>query len=319
MAFNPAHDALVLYSLDEVAVTESADGETPATLPAAPSSTAILGYTNLPQTSRGLGNSKGFALGMQGAAYNKRGPVKPTIDLTIRPGSVAALQNFFPVAATGKLRSLCLYVVVKGQYTDVYRFCKPNSLTFNFGSGEGGGELSIAAQMFATAYQRMAAITWTPADVKALGTPLMWHDVRKFSITSQAGVATNYRRSLMNLNAKVDYALEYKNERPDFGDNSPLARTPYELLEHHTTVTGSVGLHERLDEALFTGAKNAQDWQDIIIRCRDAAANKGFTLTMADCFPADETQGGGESNSEITHTVPFGADTMEFALINPAA
>lgn len=315
MAFNAAHDSLVLYALESGTIIESPDGETPATLPPLPSAPVILGYTNLPQTARGSNNSKGFAVGQQGAAYNKRGRRAPTVNVTIRPGSVGALANFLP-DANGKLPFLATYVVVKGQYTDVFRFCKAGSLNFNFGGGgEGGGELSIGAQFQAMAYQRVAAIPYTRASIRALGTPLMWHDVRKFSVTDNAGNVTGYRRSLLSLSAKVDLGLERKNERPDWGDDQPLSRTCYDMLEHHLNVSGEIALHERLPEALFTGAKTAQDWGDIAIRCSDSASGKGFDLTLSGAFPSDETGQGGESSAEIDYSIPFTADTLSMALL----
>lgn len=315
MAFNAAHDCVVMVARETGLITESQDGETAATLPPVPDAPVLLGYTNLPQTARGLANSKGFALGQQGAAYNKRGRVAPTASVTIRPGTVNALANFLP-REDGTLPYLALYVVVKDQYTDVYRFCKPGSLDFNFGaSNDGGGELSIAAAFQALAYQRIAALPIDRAGLRALGTPLMWHDVRRFSITDNAGNTTNYRRSLMGLSAKIDYALERKNERPNWGDDSPLSRTSYELLEHHLSVSGEVSLHERLPEALFTGARQAQDWSDIAIRCSDSAASKGFTLTLAGAFPSDETAAGGESSAEVDHSVAFTADTLALELV----
>lgn len=313
MSFHAAHNAVVIYAIETGTISESADGTTPATLPDTLTlPRAVLGYTTLPQTSRGLNNSKGFALGQQGAAYNKRGAIAPTIDLTIRPGSVGAIANLLP-NADGVLPWLAIWVVVKNQYSDVYRFCKPNSLGFTFGGGEGGGELSISAQMWATAYERTAAIPVDNSAIRALGTPLMWHDVRQFSIGG-----TPYRRALMSLSANVTMGLERKSVRPNWGDNAPLSRTSYHLLEHHLTASGEVSLHERLPETLFTTAQTAQDWGDIAIHCSDAAAvtagSKGFTLTMKDCFPSDESMKGAEASAEIDHTVPFTANDIEFAL-----
>ncbi|RYX80487.1 hypothetical protein EON83_28425 [bacterium] len=313
--FIPAHDAVVLYALETASITESTNGTTPANLPTTPTPLGVLGYTNLPQTARGLNNSKGFAIGQQGAAYNKRGRVEPSVSLEIRPGSVAALANLLP-DENGDIPYLAIFIVVKGKYTDVYRFCKPSSLDWKFGGGgdSGGGEISISAEFWATAYEYENnsdnTRTIPTSQLRALGTPLMWHDVREFSIGT-----ISYRQALMNLSAKVDYGLERKNERPNWGDNKPLSRTSYALLEHHNTVSGEIGLHARLPETLFSAAANAQNWGDIAINCSDPAG-KGFALTLTSAFPSDESMGGGESSAEIDHTVPFTADNIALSLLS---
>ncbi len=315
--FTPAHDAVVLYALESGSITESTNGTSAAHLPGDPGSLAVLGYTNLPQTARGLNNSKGFAIGQQGAAYNKRGRIEPTTTIEIRPGSVDALQHLQPDPDTGVLPYLAIYILVKNQYVDCFRFCKPTTVDWKLGGGgdKQGGEISISAAFWATAYQRKDSSAFSISDasirtqLRALGTPLMWHDVREFNITG-GGATTSYRRSLMNLSVKVDYGLERKNERPYWGDDEPLSRTSYALLEHHTNVSGELGFHERLPDTLFSAAANSQDWSNITIKCSDITAQKQFNLSLANPFPSDETQGGGESSAEIDHTVPFTADNI---------
>jgi hypothetical protein len=312
MSFNAAHNAVVLYALETGTITESPDGITPAILPPVPSSPVVLGYTNLPSVSRGLNNSKGFALGLQGAAYNKYGRQEPSMGVEIRPGNVAALSYLQPDPDTGILPWLCLYLVVKGRYTDVLRFCKPGAVSYNLGGGNGqGGEISVSTTFQGMAYQRIGALTVPTSAVRALGTPMMWHDVRQFSI---GGVG--YRRALMSLTASNDMGLERKNERPDWGPNNPLSRTCYDMLEHHKTVTGEISLHERLPEDLFTGAQDAQEWGDIAVNCSSTPAGraKGFLLNLLGCFPGDETQPEGEASAEIDHTVPFSADDITFEI-----
>lgn len=314
--FIPAHDAVVFYALEPLGdIEESNDGTTPATFKTTSSSLTrhLLGYTNLPQTARGLNNSKGFALGLQGAAYNKRGRVEPTATVEIRPGSLDALDALLP-DANGVLPYIALFVAVKGQYTDVYRYCKPTTLDWKFGGGgdKGGGEISISAALWGTAYERIAPLPIPTSDLRALGTPLMWHDVREFTITSAPnGTPVSYRKALMSLSVKVDYGLERKNERPYWGDNHLLSRTSYALLEHHLNVSGEIGLHARLPEDLFSAVAdaNAQDWGDIVINCTNIG-NDGFKLKLAGAFPSDETLGGGESSAEIDHTVSFTANTI---------
>jgi hypothetical protein len=314
--FNPAHDAIVYFAPEAGFIN---DNVLPVTIPVEPQNPEILGYTDLPETSRGLNNAKGFAVGMQGAAYNKRGRREPSITINIRPGNVAALAYLFPdgpsfLTSNGKIPYLCLSVRVKGSHTDVYRYCKPASVAFNFSGGDGqGGELTIAVTFQATTFERIEGAPDFPAPsaVRALGVPLMWHDVRSFKVGN-----TQLRRALMSLSVTLDMGLERKNERPNWGDDNPLSKTSYELLEHHKTVTGEMALHERLDGSLFDAAANSQDWDDIQIYCSSepAGGSKGFTLTLSGPLPTNESMQGGESSKEIDFTIPFAADDIAFAL-----
>ena len=316
MSFTPAHSAAVLYALETTLPPDLLDDGTMQPYPAVPSAPVVLGYTNLPQNGRGLNNSKGFAVGQQGAAYNKRGGRTPNINVSIRPGNVAALVNLFP-GANDELPFLAIYVVVKGQYTIVYRHCKPSTVDFNFGGGGegGGGELTIGANFMAIDRQEIGPLIVTRPQMRALGTPLMWHDVRKFNITDHEGNSKNYRRTLMNLTCKADYGTERKNSSPFYGDNATSSITSFDLLEHHQKIDGEISLHDRLPKAMFEGAARAQDWGDIIVHCADVEAAKGFDLTLAGAFPSDDTMQGAESSAEIDFNVPFTADAMTLALI----
>jgi hypothetical protein len=312
--FNPAHDAIVYFAPE---VGDIKDDVTPSTVPRLPDDLMLLGYTDLPETSRGLNNAKGFAIGMQGAAYNKRGRREPSITINIRPGNVAALAYLFPdgpnfARSTGKLPYLCLWVRVKDSHTDLYRYCKPASVAFNFSGGDGqGGELTIAVTFQATTFERVEGVPDfpVPATVRTLGTPLMWHDVRSFTVGN-----TELRRALMSLSVTLDIGLERKNERPNWGDDNPLSKTSYALLEHHKTVTGEMALHERLDSTLFDAAAKSQDWQDIELYCSavPAGGTKGFTLKLSGPLPTNESMQGGESSKEIDFTIPFAADDIVF-------
>ncbi len=315
MPFIPAHDVAVLYAIETAPPPDLLDDGTMAAYPSVPSSPVVLGYTDSPQNNRGLNNSKGYAVGQQGAAYNKRGMRKPTITVAVRPGNVAALAQLFP-DANGKLPYLAIFVVVKGQYTIVYRHCKPGSVDFNFGgSADGGGELNVTANFMAIERQEIGALVVTPAQLRALGTPLMWHDVKKCNLTDSTGAVKNYRRYLINLTAKADYSVEAKSNTPFYGDNAPSSITAFELMDHQQKVDGEMSLHARLAKALFDGSVLAQDWESIVVGCSDVEANKGFELTIHGPFPSDETMQGVESNGELDFSVPFTADSLELTLI----
>lgn len=211
-------------------------------------------------------------------------------------------------------------MVLTVSYTDVYRYCKPSSLKFDFSAGQ-GGEIKVSASFMALAYQLAGATSVSPASLRALGTPLMWHDVREFSIESGGPTPTtkSYRRALMSLSATLEYNLERKNQRPNWGDHEPLSRTSYALLEHHLNVSGEIGLHERLSSELFSSIANAQDWGDIKIVCSNSldagdTASKGITLNFEGCFPSDEKAAGGESSAEIDHNVAFTANTVSITV-----
>ena len=315
MPFIPAHDVAVLYAIEPDPPPDLLEDGTMTAYPAVPSSPVVLGYTDSPQNNRGLNNSKGYAVGQQGAAYNKRGTRKPAVAVSIRPGSVTALPNLFP-DANGKLPYLAIFVVVKGQYTVVYRHCKPGSVDFNFGgSADGGGELNVTANFMAVERQEIGALVVTPAMLRVLGTPLMWHDVKRCNLTDSTGAVKNYRRYLINLTVKADYALEAKSNTPFYGDSATSSITAFELMEHQQKVDGEMSLHGRLAKALFDGSVLAQDWQSIVVGCSDVLAAKGFDLTINGPFPSDETMQGVESNAELDFAVPFTADSLELALI----
>lgn len=315
MSFIPAHSAVVKAAFETSSITESTDGIALPTIGAAPT-TAIIGYTNLPQNARGLNNSKGFAIGYNGAAYNKRGRVEPSITLEIRVTSNAAIELFLPDADTGVLPSLCVQVLVADQSTDTYRYCKPGDISFRFTSGE---EIVIKVTLQAIAHVYTSGATFNPAALLALGTPMMWHDVRSFTLQGAAVGGTpatpvEYRRAVQSLDVAINYNLERKNERPNFGDNVPLSRTSYALLEHHTAVSGTLTLHERANPNLFHGAANSLEWGNMVLYASnaDTTGTQGFTLTILRALPTDESMQGGESSAEIDFSIPFVASNILF-------
>lgn len=316
MPYIAAHNCIVLYAIDNAPIVDNDDGVTAPVLPAIPANPVVLGYTDLPQTSRGFNNSKGFAVGQQGAAYNKRGNRTPTLNVTIRPGNIAALANLQP-DENGVLPSLAIFVVVRDQFTLVFRKCKLSTAEYVlFGTGQENGEVAVTANFMAVAVQEVAAMMVAPALLRALGVPLMWSDTRRWVITDAAGAQLNYRRALMSLSVQVDYGTERKNARPNFGDNEAASMTSYDLLEHHQRVSGTASLHGRLPRELFDGAVRAQDWGDMIITVKDVEASKGFDLTLSGVFPTDESGNGGDSNAEIDYTVPFTADSLNLVPVS---
>jgi hypothetical protein len=190
-------------------------------------------------------------------------------------------------------------------FTDVYRFCKVNelALTINEG-GEQGGEIQASTTCFGLAKQALGApLSIAENLLRALGVPLMFHDVRTFTIPI-AEVDTSFRNALQSLSCTLSHNLEYKGQRPNWGDAQPLSRTAYDLLEHHINAKAEIDLHKRLSRALFTGSVAAQQWGDIEVGIEDVANSVALNLSLQDALVTNETMRGVASGEQISHTVP---------------
>jgi hypothetical protein len=314
------HSGLVAIAAEVGTITESADGTTPAVLPAIPSSAALVGYTpNMPELSANLGNSKGYAVGDSRALYNRPGSPSPSATFQLVPGSGAFLVNYCQryvdstLSPTGRLKSFALFIGAAGVFTDVIRFCKVNELAIalqeSLGGGQ-GGEISASITAMGLARQSLTTpIGPNAAALRALGIPLMWHDVRTFGIDLGAG-SIDYRKALMGLNVTLSHNLERKGVRPDWGDDVPLSRTNYELLEHTITARAEVQLHSRLSRAAFYGAVRAQQWGDITVDINDAEQTKQLNLLLEGAVPENEVLRGVAAGEQMSHSVPLLLDNI---------
>lgn len=305
MAYIAGHSTFIAYNLDASAITESSNGTTAAALPAIPASPILLGYSNIPQTTRAFNNRKGYGVGAARALYGIKGAVLPQVAVDLRLGSLSFLQYCLRADDTDDLPWLCFYVGVEGSYTNVFRKCKCSTLTLNFAPGgeTGGGELTAQATFFATAMQAGSTMTVSAAQARAFGTPLMWHDVRSFSITDSAAATADYRTNWMSQRWTVNHNLERKPIRQNWGDAEPLSRTSADILPHHINVTGETGFHSRLSQTLLTGAADAQSWGNVAIVASDSPVTRTYTVTATEVMPDVDTQNGGDSGTQLSHTL----------------
>jgi hypothetical protein len=309
----PAHLAHCAIAAEVGTITEGADGFTPDSLPAIPASPAMIGYTvNLPEVSPNLNNRKGFGIGAPGALWDAPGSPRPSGRIELRAGSTSFLANFCQRDANGQLPYFALYLGVNGVFTDVYRFCKVNELSLSAQEGgEQGGEIAANVSYQGLARQPLGTpLAIAESAIRALGVPLMFHDVRSFIIPI-AGVDTSFRNALQSISATLSHNLGYKGQRPNWGDNQAVSRGAYDLLEHHYNARAEIGLHKRLSRALFTGAVDAQQWGDIVLDIEDIAHSKALNLTLKDCLVTNETMRGVASGEQISHTVTVECSNIE--------
>lgn len=310
--YDPAHSAIVAIASDSSAITE-ATGGTPGTLPAIPSSPTIIGYMqSLPEANAALNNSKGYAVGVQGAAYNRLGSPRPKVSFSLSMGSAGFFTTYcFPTS--GVMPYFAIYIGIGGVWTDVYRKCKVNdwALAAQEPQDGTGGEISATVNAFGLCRQTLGSpIAASPSSIRALGVPLMWHDVRTFSIAS-----ADYRRGLMGVNVTQSYNLEYKGQRPDdAAGTNPLSRCAYDMLEHHINAKAELTFHKRIPRTLFTGAFDSQIWGDIIWQVADGAAAQTIDVTMGNALVSDETLRGVQSGEQLSYTVPVELDEVTAAL-----
>ncbi len=312
----PGHSAILAYALEVGSITESADGTAPATLPAIPGSPILIGYTNVPEATRDLGNAKGFAIGSPFPLYNKRGVYKPSVSFEMRLGSIPLLQRCLR-NSSNDLDQICLYVGVAGQPCKVYRFAKCGEFSLNLQEGD-SQELTASTRFEAITTQVGPTLSPTLNQLKAPGVPLHWHDVRQFNIPV-AGTLTDFRRTFMGCRATINHNIERKAPRPNWGDAEPLSRTSSELLPHFNTASGDMTLHKELPEALFNAAADSQDWGNIVIPISDGpglvsgGTTKIFNLTMQNVLPQVATQAGVDASAQMQHRLTYAFDNLVIA------
>lgn len=315
MAYLPGDNYAVFYKPETTPITESADGITPPTLPAAPASPVLLGYVPAtPELDYGLNNALGFAIGSPNASYRKRGASNPKLSFKIRITNIAflAMAN----RTLNKLPSFYIELLIPGVRRLQCRYCKVEQLGFSLSETPTGeaGEIELDVQVEVMAIVEVTTGSTTPADiaalVAALDSPLYWHDVRTVNLTDSAAVMTDFRKNIMSFSGTVKHNLERKSERPYFGDDVPLSNTNYELLEHNINVTGEMRLHGLLPAAYKSAVANSQTWGDAEILIADIE-DRSYTLTLGSLFPQNIVENGTEQSGQLSTTVPFLALTFE--------
>ena len=321
MPFIPGTDISLLYAIENVPFTVNeptvSGGVVTVTMPPPPANPVLLGYTDKPQIEDGWNNAKGFAAGAKGALYDMRVSNNPNVSFNLRPGNKQAVAQFLPAEDVDS-PYYCIYASIKDRETICLRYCKPASAAGNFGgTADGGGEFTLAMNFLASAYQRLnTAFSVTPAMLRALGTPVMWHDVRRFVVTDSQGAKAGYRRSTQNIDFNVDFGTVRKTQAPNQGDDDPTSMMSLGLLQGHTKITGNLTLHEALPEATVSGFANARSWDDIEIQCSDAVNGEGFLFNFVNPLLANRTQNGGDSNTELDYTIPFAADYLNVSVLD---
>lgn len=303
----PGHSFFVAYGVETGIITESTNGTTPAALPLAPTSLTVVGYTNVPEQKAGLNNARGYGVGANYALYKKRGTVAPSLSFTLRAGSVGLLERINPV--NGVLPWLCFAVGVPGVKTTLYRFCKMGQLALSTReSSAEASEVEAALTVEATARQRLTTpLNPSLSSLLALGDPLVYHDLRVSDLTDSTGATISLGRNLMSLSATLTWNLERKANRPNWGDDKPLSRTSYDMLEHLITPTGELGLHDELPAAFVDATANALDWGDLVLNISNFTGTRAVNLTLTDLMPSDFTSAGVEPSAQQSHTVSFTA------------
>jgi hypothetical protein len=319
--YDPGHDSAVFWKFESGNITESVDGDTPATLPALPASPALLGFLKgTPEIDYGLNNSRGFTIGLKGASYKKKGARTPKTSFDIIITSLAFILAG-QANTDANLPYFALWVVTPNKETIVLRFCKFSQRTFTFTESATGepSELTVGAQIEAMAIEEVTPMSLTPSALasltRALGQVFFWHDVRELLITDSAGNTNNYRDTLMSLTMTDKTNIERKGARQDWGDDKVLSRTSIDLLEHHVEASGEAKFHGRIPKALLNSVATALDWGDIVARVSTKPVlgdENGieFTVTAANCFPSNATKAGTESSAQISSTVPFTAESI---------
>lgn len=316
--FTPGHSAFVAYALETGTITESPDGTTPASLPAAPdfSGASFIGYTDVPQQDRGTTNSQGFGIGSPQGLYIKRGPVQPRLVLELRAGALAVLNAAVRDSTTGALPWLCIWTGVPGLWTDVYRFCKVSTLTLQLTqSTTQAREAQARMQLEALARTPLTtALAPASSSITSLGTPLFWHDLLNFVIAQNGGgAALDFRQALTGLEITLNHDLERAGQRANWGDDQPLSRTAYTLQERLLQVSGQAQLHDRLPEQYFTAAATAQDWGDISLLLSDSPAGgtQQLAITLNRCTPTHDQAPATPAADLQRHSIAFSAGNFE--------
>ena len=313
MAYIAGHHAFVAYAPEVGSITESANGTTPAALPAVPTSINLIGYTNVPEQRLALNNGWGYGVGTAYGQYRKRGAVTPSLSITLRAGSLDLLESIN--RTDDVLPSLAFFVGVPGVWTDVYRFSKINTLSLSAReSSAEASEIESTLQIEATAVQTLA----TPLNpdtslILALGDPLFWHDARVANVENSAVALVDLRASLMSFEVSIGHNLERKNTRPNWGDNVPLSRTSYALLEHLITVSGTLSLHDRLPASLTRATANAQEWGDFTLGISNVGGTKAINLVLNDLMPTELSSQGVEASAQQSHSVSYTARNYTLA------
>jgi hypothetical protein len=296
------------------------NGQAPLWAPL-PGTLNVVGHSKTPTGKAGLNNSIGRGIGMAAGAYRKRGLISPSIQFQFAPGSLGLIENC--IRQEGEtLPNLIIYEGVYGQWTNVYRGVKCANLEFDLGANAGqGGELWINGTFEAISrYGLTVQPVVTPDMLRALDTPLMWHDCRTFNVEDANGDLYGLREAIHNATISYSNTLQFVGQRPNYGDNDRFSRGREVIRESDIVVSGELTLTRKTPPNLVDAAANSQNWGNMPIHISDgpglvdSSEGKGFLLTPIQCFPSDINSGGGETSSIRTHQIPFNANALTFEI-----
>lgn len=318
MTYVPAHDFVLMYKQETGTITESADGDTPAALPALPTSPALVGFVDPADIVADDGNKKGFASGSPYALYDAKGARVYSLAADVRLASMAFVQKCMRGSGGPYgLAEMALYYGTSNHssngVTTVQRFAVCDQLGIVLSQG-GAQEIIASAAFQAIAEQPGIAVTPTLSELRAVGPNLFWHNVLTCMING-----INYRNSITGASFTLNHGLTRDPVvRPDWGDDEPLSRTSYTLMPHHNVVTGEITFSKKLPASLFTAAINSTDWGTLTFRVSDTHAiatgtAKDYTLTLTNVRPVIRRQSRVETSTQLMHSVSIIADDMLLA------
>lgn len=316
----PGHSVIIAYQIDtapSAAITESSNGVAAATISAVPSAPVAIGYTNVPGFMENLNNRHGFAAGAPTALYRVKGSRQPSAQFDVRLGVIPLLTAW--LAGT----SVSLFFGINGSgASTVMRCCYGSTLGIRIANG-GAQEIIGSVAFEGVCLQTGPTLSYSAATIASLGVPLCYHDVRTVDITTNGGVANNFRMGVSALDVNVTRTIERGSVRPETtgGDTDILARTA-DPVPLNIAVAGNARFFtspfgpdfapyfRATADASFWGTSNTAVGISIPIRDRAATAGHIFDLSLYGVTPTSRGAEAAEVNALVQHGVPFSAANL---------
>lgn len=305
MGYYPGHSYFVRYAPSTSVISATTGLITGTT---AIGSALDLGYTQPGSIVINDNARKGYASGRRSASYSAKGWREVTATIPIRIGMGEFLATYCLPA--GDLPEIELYYGVSASWARVIHKAKCSRVSVNVPLNE-GSEITATATFEGQAYSNTTPVT-IGFDYEEFGPALLASDVRTLTVTD---APTDILANAMALSFDVDWQLERKPGRPEFGNDVPGSRTSRDIIQHHQAITGSLTLHDMptIESGLFYGAALKQNWGDLVALISDVADTKEFDFTLSACEPVSRSQNEVESSGQMNWTIPFVADAATVA------
>jgi hypothetical protein len=306
--YTPGSEAIVAFRREphgpndrvvgvSLGITESRDGDTPATLNALPTTPAptVISYIDAFQANESLGNGLGRAVGSGTVLYDKPGMRTSAIDFPIRAGCMEIFDAFF------NANYVAIYYGTVGRPSRVIRYARGESMSLSLENGsaqeivgslrftgittvDDGPELSwpVAEEPEFEAPEERAV--WRTQQA-VLRTPLCWHDVRQLNIKNGAGNIVDWRMAFTGGNLSMRRQLISCVCRPDWGPQYALSRTRNDIIFGNTEISGNMKFTRDLSEAYWNQLASSPLWQRIKIPISNASGSKIFDLALTEPRP----------------------------------